>query len=122
MSAARLARVRPSVMTSLKAAVDRLGAAVGGAGAVEVGQDVGGSLVQRPAERDDLAQGGRNVVADGGDQPGHELAALGPVGFAVGSDHALVDGPGGLDLDVLVGGEQVVEACALSGGEQVSAG
>ena len=90
-------------------------------GPVEVGQDVGGPVLQRPPEPDDLAQGGRDVVADGGDQPGHELTALGPVGFAVGGDHALIDGPGGFDLDVLIDGEQRVEACALLVGEQVAA-
>ena len=39
-----------------EAAVGRLGGAVGGAGAVEVGQDVGGASGQCPPERDDLAK------------------------------------------------------------------
>lgn len=41
----------------LEPAVDRLGGPVGGAGPVEVGQDVGGALLQRPAELGDLDQG-----------------------------------------------------------------
>ena len=77
---------------------------------------------QRPSERGDLAEGSRDAVADRGDQPGHQLTALDPVGFAVGSDHGLVDGPGGFDLDVLIASEQRVKTCALLVGEQVGAG
>jgi hypothetical protein len=62
------------------------------------------------------------VVAGGGDQPGHELASLGAVGFAVGSVHALVDGPGRLDVDVLIACEQGLEPEPLLVGEQVDAG
>jgi len=51
----------------------------------------------------------------------HKSATAATVGFAVGGDHALVDGPGGLDLDVLVACEQRVEAAALLVGEQVAA-
>ena len=61
-------------------------------------------------------------MADGGDQRGHELASLRAVGFAVGSDHALVDGPGRLDLDVVVTGEQGLETLLLLVGEQVRSG
>lgn len=43
----------------------------------------------------------------------HQLASLLPVGFAVGGDHLLVDPPGRLDLDVLVGREQRVESVHL---------
>jgi hypothetical protein len=43
-------------------------------------------------------------------------------GFAVGGDHALVDPPGHLDLDVGIGGEQVVQSVLLLVGEQVGAG
>ena len=49
-------------------------------------------------------------------------AAAGPVGFAVGGDHALVDAPGRFDLDVLVVGEQRLEPLLLLVGEQVGAG
>ena len=45
-------------------AVDRLGGAVAGAGPVEVGQHVGGALLQGPAERDELGQRGGDAVAD----------------------------------------------------------
>src|SRR5215813_12320607 len=40
----------------LEAAVDRLGGSVAGAGAVEVGQYVGGALLQCPAQLDELDQ------------------------------------------------------------------
>lgn len=50
------------------------------------------------------------------------LASSGPVGVAVGGDHVLVDTPGDLDLDVLIGGEHRVQACLVLGGEQVGAG
>ena len=53
-----------------EAAVDRLGRAVAGAGPVEVGQDVGGSLVQCSAEGDDLGQRGRYAGAEAVDQLG----------------------------------------------------
>jgi len=50
------------------------------------------------------------------------VSSLGLVGFAVGGDHALIDGPGRFDLDVLIGAEQVVETLFLLVGEQVGAG
>jgi len=43
------------------------------------------------------------------DELRHQVAPVGAVGFAVGGDHELVDAPGRLDLDVLVGGEQVAQ-------------
>ena len=45
-----------------------------------------------------------------------------PAGVAVGGDHALVDAPGRLDLDVLLDGEQRLDPGGLLVGEQVSAG
>ncbi|AMS05722.1 hypothetical protein AXH35_09985 [Acidipropionibacterium acidipropionici] len=49
--------------------------------------------------------------------------ALGtPVLVAVGGDHALVDAPGDLDLDVGVVGEQGVQSVLLLVVEQVGAG
>ena len=92
---------------------------VGGAGTVEVGQDVGGALLEGPPERDDLFQHVGNAVADALDELPHELTTPGLVGFAVGGDHALVDVPGGLDLDVFIGGEQGFEPLALLVGEEV---
>src|SRR5690349_8735317 len=44
------------------------------------------------------------------------------VGVPVGGDHPLVDARGGFDLDVVVGGEQLLQALSLFGGEQVGAG
>ena len=40
----------------------------------------------------------------------------------VGGDHPLVDAPGGLDLDVLIDGEQGRESGGLLVGEQVGTG
>ena len=71
-------------------------------------------LFQGPAEGDDLAQAVGHAPADRVDQLGHELASLGAVGFAVGGDHPLVDAPGGLDLDVVVVGEQLLQAVAAA--------
>ena len=44
------------------------------------------------------------------------------VGLPVGADHALVDAPGRLDLDVVLNAEQCGQPLALSVGEQVGAG
>ena len=87
-------------------AVDGLGGAVGGAGPVEVGQHVRGPLLQGPAEASQLGQRGRDAVAEVVDDGVHELLPAGSVGVAVGADHALVDAPGGLDLDVVLDAEQ----------------
>jgi hypothetical protein len=61
-------------------------------------------------------------VADRLDQLAHELSPSGPVGLAVGGDHALVDAPGRFDLDVFLGLEQVVQALRLLVGKQVGSG
>jgi hypothetical protein len=65
-------------------------------------------------------------VADQVDDCSHELAAApvaaGLVGFAVGGDLPLVDAPGRLDLDVLVGREQVLQALLLLAGKEAGAG
>ena len=45
-----------------EAAVDRFGGAVAGAGPVEVGQHVGGSLLQGAAERAELGQRGGDAA------------------------------------------------------------
>ena len=101
---------------------DGFGRADAGAGAVEVGQDVARSLLQCPSEPVQFGQGCGDAVADRLDQSAHQFAGSGPVGFAVGGDHALVDAPGGFDLDVLVGLEQGREPVLLLVGEQVRAG
>lgn len=41
-----------------------------------------------------------NARADRGDQLDHQLAAVAAVRVPIGGDHALVDAPGGLDLDL----------------------
>lgn len=50
------------------------------------------------------------------------MLGCGPIGFAVSGDHALVDGPGDLDLGVFVGVEQGLQAGPLSVGEKTDAG
>src|SRR4030095_10180354 len=45
-----------------------------------------------------------------------------PVGVAVGGDHALVDAPGRLDLNVVLIAEQGGQPLLLAVGEQVGAG
>src|SRR5215218_8455612 len=109
-------------MQVLEPTVDRLGRTVAGAGAIEVGQYVSGALGQGPPQRYDLTQGGRDTLAYGVDQRDHQCASLRLVGFAVGGNHLLVDPPGGLDLDVLVGREQIRQPVALLVGEQVGTG
>jgi hypothetical protein len=99
-------------------AVDRLGRAVAGAGSVEVGQHVGGSLLQGAAERDDLDQRLRYTAGDRVDQLDHQLATVPPVLVPVGGDHPLVDAPARLDLDVGVVGEQGCESVPMLVGEQ----
>ncbi len=106
----------------LEASDDGLGGTVGRSGAVEVGQDVGRAGVEGPPEGDELGQRARNALFDGHDELRHQRPASGAVGFAVGGDHALVDALGGLDLDVLVGGEQGCQPVLLLVGEQVRTG
>jgi hypothetical protein len=106
----------------LQAAVDRFGWTVAGAGPVEVGQYVSGSLAQGAAELGDLDQRPGDAGAERLDQLDHQLAARGWVGVPVGGDHPLVDAPGGLDLDVLIDGEQGRESGGLLVGEQVGTG
>jgi hypothetical protein len=52
----------------------------------------------------------------------HQLAARGWLGVPVGGDHPLLDVPGGLDLDVLIDGEQGRESGGLLVGEQACTG
>ena len=62
-----------------EASVDRLGGPIAGAGLSEVGQDVVGTLLQRPAECDNLAQSGRDTVADRLDELDYQLTAVASV-------------------------------------------
>lgn len=80
----------------LEPAVDRLGRAVGCAGPVEVGEHVGGALLQRLAQGDHLGERLRDAGADRVDQLDHQLASTLAVLLTVGGDHPLVDAPGGL--------------------------
>jgi len=105
-----------------EASVDRLGGAVAGAGPVEVGQHVGGAVRQGRTEPAQLGRRCGDAVADRFGQLRHQVAPLLAVGFAVGGDHRLVDTPGGLDLDVLLGRGQGRQPRALLVGEQVRAG
>ena len=106
----------------LEPAVDCLGGAVGRAGTVEVGQHVGGPLLQRASERDDFDQRVWDTGADRVDQLDHQFAPPAPVLVPVGGDHPLVDAPGGLDLGMDVVGEQRGEPSGLLVGEQSGTG
>ena len=106
----------------LESAVDGLGGSVGGAGPVEVGQDVTGSSGEGPAECAELVQGGGDPGGERVDELAHGRLSARFVGVAVGGDHVLVDGPGRLDGDVGVAVEQGGQALGLLLGEQVGAG
>lgn len=83
-----------------EAAVEGFGGSVGGTGPLEVGQDVGGALVQGPAEATELDEGRGHAVAEGVDDGGHRRAGGCPVGV----------------------GEQDDESFSLAVGEQVLSG
>ena len=72
-------------------------------------EDVGGLLLQGPSEGSGLGQAGWDSMGEFGDQGLHLGLARGGVGFAVGGDHLLVDVLGGLDLDMVIVGEQRLE-------------
>ena len=61
----RLRKSRGDAAQVLEASVDRFGGAVGGAGMIEVGQDVGAPLGQGPGRLGDLLQPGRGRPASG---------------------------------------------------------
>jgi len=105
-----------------EATVDRFGRAVAGAGPVEVGKHVGGSLFQGSAEGSEFDERGRDAAAEAGDELLHQAMATGRVGFAVGGDHSLVGGPGDFDGDVVIVGEQGIKPVLLLVGEQARAG
>jgi len=103
----------------LQAPVDSLRRTVARAGSFEVGRDVGGPLRQSSPERDDFREGARDAVADRDDELVHQVSAVGPVELAVGRDHVRADAPGGLNLNALIGGEQLLEVLPLVLGERV---
>lgn len=90
--------------------------------AVEVGEHVSGALLQGAAELGDLLEAVGHPGADRCDQAGHQVAARGRVGVAVGLDHAVVDPPGDLDRDMVVACEQGPQPGGLLVGEEVGAG
>ena len=106
----------------LEPSVDRLGGPVAGVGPVEVGEDVSGSLLECAAEAAELVEAGGDPADETVDQGFHELAALDPVGVAVGGDHPLVGGPGDLHRGVAVVGEELVESVGLAIGDLLPAG
>jgi len=91
-------------------------------GSVEVSQNVVGALVQGPSERVELDQCFRDTAAERSDEVGHQLATAASVLVPVGGDHALIDAPGRLDLDMVLGREQRPQPGGLLVGEQVGAG
>ena len=92
--------------------------AVGGAGAVEVGQGVGGSFGQGPGQYLDLLQTLWDGLPQGVDEPLHQVLSQARVLDPVGLDETLVDTPGGLDRSVAIISEQSLETLGLSIGEQ----
>ena len=96
--------------------------AVGGTGAVEVGQDVGGSFGQGSGQGLDLLQPFWDGLPQGVDEPAHQVLPQTRLLGAVGLDEALVDAPGGLDRGVALIGEQGLETPGLGVGEQVGPG
>ena len=106
----------------LQASARRFGGAVGGTGAVEVGQDVGGSFGQGPGQRLDLLEPVWDGLFQGADEPLHQEPPQARVLGAIGLDQALVNAPGGLDRSVAIISEQGLEALGLGVGEQAGPG
>jgi len=106
----------------LEASVDRLGGAVGGAGVVEVGQDVGDSFGQGPGQLGDLLQAVGDGLLQGVDESSRQVLSRARVLGAVGLNQALVDAPGGMDWSVALIGEEVLQALGLGVGEQAGPG
>ena len=96
--------------------------AVGGTGAVEVGQNVGGSFGQGSGQCLDLLQPVWDSLFQGVDEPLHQVLSQARLLGAVGLDEALVDAPGGLDRSVALIGEEVLQALGLGIGEQAGPG
>ena len=96
--------------------------AVGGTGAVEVGQDVGGSFGQGSGQCLDLLKPFWDGLPQGVDEPLHQVLSQTRLLGAVGLDEALVDAPGGLDRGVAIISEQGLETLGLGIGEQTSPG
>ena len=96
--------------------------AVGGAGAVEVGQNVLAAAGQGSGQGLDLLGPVGDGLLQGVDELLHQVLSLAWVLGAVGLDEALVDAPGGLDRSVAIVGEQGLETLGLGVGEQAGPG
>ena len=97
-----------------QSAIEGFCRAVGGVGALEVGQDVCGAPLEGAPQGDDLSEGGGNAAADDLDDVG-QLGSPGlGVGIAVGGHDLLVDAPGGFHPDVSVLGEDALQAGAVA--------
>lgn len=114
---ARFRKPRAAPRRCSRRTIDRIGGAVAGAGLVEVGQDVASSSGEGPAESDHLAQRSWDVLADRVDDLREFGFPGGAVGVAVGGDDALVDAPGGLNLDVRFVGKGGVQPLPLLVGD-----
>lgn len=105
----------------LQTAVDRLGGPIGGAGAVEVGQDVDRPAIQRPAQLLQLDQLGRDPAPQRVDHLRQHRLAGGLGAAPVGGDDLLIHTPGGLEFDMLIRTEDSIELGPLARGEQIVA-
>ena len=91
-----------------EASVDGFGRIIGGAGVLEVGQNVPGSALECPAQRDELGQTPRYARGGQGVNFGfHHGLARGRVGRTVGINDVLIGAPRDLERDVLLTGKQV---------------
>lgn len=97
--------------------VDGLGWAVAGAGVVEVGQDVAGSSLQGAAEASQFDQRRGNSVVEISNRGAHDRSPDVFVWVTAGSDDALVDTPGGFDLNMRVTAESRTQPMVLTLGE-----
>ena len=96
--------------------------AVGGTGAVEVGQNVLAAVGQGSGQCLVLLEPVWDGLFQGVDELLHQVLSQTRVLGAVGLDEALVDAPGGLDRSVAIISEQSLETLGLSIGEQAGPG
>ena len=96
--------------------------AVGGTGAVEVGQNVLAAVGQGSGQCLVLLEPVWDGLFQGVDELLRQVLSQTRVLGAVGLDEALVDAPGGLDRGVAIISEQGLETLGLGIGEQTSPG
>lgn len=106
----------------LQAPVKRLGGAIGGTGAVKVGQDVLAAADQDLCQCLALLKPVRDDLPQGVDEPLHQEPSQARLFDPVGLDQALVDAAGGMDWSVAIISEQGLEALGLGVGEQIGPG